>query len=58
MYGWNKHWIWWKKDSCGSAGCGSHCGAAGGGPPQGGTLVFPQNPYVRSPRDYFMWNDP
>ncbi len=21
----------------------------------GGTLVFPQNPYVRSPRDFFMW---
>lgn len=22
---------------------------------QGGTLVFPQNPYIRSPRDFFMW---
>jgi hypothetical protein len=21
-------------------------------------LGFPQHPYVRSPRDYFMWNDP
>jgi opacity protein-like surface antigen len=62
MYGWNKHWMWWKKDSsCGSGGCGSRCGAggggagAGGGQPQGGTLVFPMNPYVRSPRDFFMW---
>lgn len=23
----------------------------------GGTLVFPQNPFVRSPRDYFMWDE-
>lgn len=22
---------------------------------QGGTLAFPQNPYIRSPRDFFMW---
>ncbi len=24
---------------------------------QGGTLVFPQNPFVRSPRDFFMWDE-
>lgn len=23
----------------------------------GGTLVFPQNPFIRSPRDYFMWDE-
>ena len=23
----------------------------------GGTLVFPQNPFVRSPRDYFMYDE-
>lgn len=34
-------------------------GGAGGlnhGPaPQQGTLVFPQHPFVRGPRDYYMW---
>jgi len=24
---------------------------------QGGTLVYPQNPFVRSPRDFFMWDE-
>jgi hypothetical protein len=23
----------------------------------GGTLVYPQNPFIRSPRDYFMWDE-
>lgn len=23
----------------------------------GGTLVYPQNPFVRSPRDFFMWDE-
>jgi hypothetical protein len=23
----------------------------------GGTLVFPQNPFIRSPRDFFMWDE-
>lgn len=23
---------------------------------QGGTLVFPQNPFIRSPRDFFMYD--
>lgn len=66
MYGWNKKWIWWKRDAC-NTGCGSgHCGPGGWGgnnpggpgymgPPQGGTLVFPNHPYMRSPRDFFMW---
>lgn len=67
MYGWNpalKKWLWWKKDACGPTGCGagySHGGGYGGsggygGQPQG-TLVFPQHPYVRSPRDFFMWGN-
>jgi len=58
-----------KKDSCGS-GCGhgrlhgprcSHggCGptGAGYGPAgdPGGTLVFPNHPFARSPRDFFMY---
>jgi len=35
----------------------------GGGPemgpgPTGGTLAFPNHPFVRSPRDYFMTEDP
>ena len=34
-----------------------------GGSPQtlpvatGGQLVFPQNPFIRGPRDYFMWDE-
>ncbi|HEX3151080.1 MAG TPA: hypothetical protein VHR66_23575 [Gemmataceae bacterium] len=34
-----------------------------GNPPQmlptgtGGQLVFPQNPFIRGPRDYFMWDE-
>jgi hypothetical protein len=24
---------------------------------QGGTIVFPTHPYVRSPRDFFMWRE-
>jgi hypothetical protein len=42
-----------------------HGGAFGGGqinvvdPRSGnaGQLVFPQNPFVRGPRDYFMWDE-
>lgn len=49
--------MWWKKDDC--ASCGKHAVVA---PPHGvgpgnqmpGTLVFPVNPYIRSPRDFFM----
>ena len=26
-------------------------------PRMGGQLVFPQNPFVRSPRDFFMWDE-
>ncbi len=26
--------------------------------PAGGTLVFPVNPFIRAPRDYFMQYDP
>jgi hypothetical protein len=56
-----KKLLWWKKDDgCGKGGkCGKGCdvppppGAPGG--PQVGTLVFPQHPFVRSPRDYFMY---
>ena len=60
MYGWNpcfKSLIWWKKDSgpsgCGPKGCGPQ-GYTGAAMP--GTLVFPQNPYIRSPRDFFMYD--
>ncbi len=43
----------------------NHGGARGGDPrnvntlpvASGGTLVYPQNPFVRSPRDYFMWDE-
>jgi hypothetical protein len=56
-YGWNpvfKRCLWWKKDS-GCKNCGGHGGAGGmGGAAAGGTLVFPQHPYARSPRDWFM----
>jgi hypothetical protein len=27
------------------------------GPVQQGTLAFPHHPFVRSPRDYFMWGN-
>jgi hypothetical protein len=53
-YGWNpvfKRCLWWKKD-CGSGHCGKGHGGAAAGP--AGTLVFPQHPYARSPRDWFM----
>jgi hypothetical protein len=53
-YGWNpvfKRCLWWKKD-CGSGNCGKGHGGAAAGP--AGTLVFPQHPYARSPRDWFM----
>jgi len=60
MYGWNQRLLWWKKspcgtkNNCGAAGYGAGAGAgAGEGTP--GTLVFPQHPFVRSPRDYFMY---
>jgi hypothetical protein len=52
----------------GRGGCGPHgCGPGGPGGPGGfghgynpyaaqqGTLVFPHHPYVRSPRDFFMY---
>jgi hypothetical protein len=32
----------------------SGCGGKGGPNTQPGTLVFPQQPFIRSPRDYFM----
>lgn len=50
---------------CGGPGCGKGgCGSGGygyGGPPapylptMQGTLVFPNHPFVRSPRDFFMY---
>lgn len=50
--------------SCGKGGYGGHMQGGYGGPSYGGappytpvmqgTLVFPQHPFVRSPRDYFM----
>ncbi len=41
---------------CGPFGHGSYGGPAMGPPPANqGTLVFPQHPYVRSPRDFFMY---
>lgn len=59
--------MFWKKDTaCGTCGrllggCGGkNCAGAGGGAafnpyPGGvpGTLVFPYNPYIRSPRDWY-----
>jgi hypothetical protein len=65
-----KRLMFWKADTpCGScglkAGCfGKNCAGQSGGPnvadfnpyPNGvpGTLVFPYNPYIRSPRDWYM----
>ena len=42
---------------CGPFGHGSYGGPAMMGPPPAnqGTLVFPHHPYVRSPRDFFMY---
>jgi hypothetical protein len=53
------------KDDGGSLFGGLFAGINGGGQiqpvdPRGGNagqLVFPQNPFVRGPRDYFMWED-
>lgn len=43
---------------CGAGGCGApspYAGAPGyPGGPMPGTLAFPVNPYIRSPRDFFM----
>ena len=47
----------WTNNGAGKPYAGSHHGAAPHVPyPQGtpGTLVFPQHPFVRSPRDFFM----
>jgi len=48
----------------GAAGCAPGCGPVGPaagyggyGPVQQGTLAFPHHPYVRSPRDFFMWGN-
>jgi hypothetical protein len=62
------------KAGCGTGGCGSDgCGCKGWlakclckkNPSTAPTLYkaeyplgFPTHPYVRGPRDYFMWNDP
>lgn len=70
QYGWNpifKKVLWWKKDGCDGGACGGK-GCADKGPPapgsglpgspgasMPGTLVFPNHPYIRSPRDYFMY---
>ena len=70
-YGWHpllkiKNWFGKKKtcDSCGKHGprLGGHSGygsgAGYGGLPADqmpGTLVFPNHPYARSPRDFFMY---
>lgn len=59
--------MFWKKDNacgscgrmlggCGAGGCGGGYGGAGFNPyPNGvpGTLVYPYNPYIRSPRDWY-----
>ncbi len=47
-----KKLMFWKKDDC-----GGKCGKCAVAPPEPtpGTLVFPFNPYIRSPRDYFMY---
>lgn len=55
-----KKLLWWKKDAgCGTAGCGGRncAGTAAAAPPpfMGGTLVYPNHPFARSPRDYFMY---
>jgi hypothetical protein len=63
-----KRMFWWKKDAdpCGPQGCGKghgHCFGGncapvpppyGAAPPMPGTLVFPNHPFNRSPRDFFM----
>lgn len=67
-YGWHpllklKNWFGKKKDGCGPrSGCyGSYAPPPGIGYPgtpgsqMPGTLVFPNHPYARSPRDFFMY---
>ena len=57
-----------KGGACGRGGCGPFGGMGGAGGPgyghghgynpyaaQQGTLVFPHHPFVRSPRDFFMY---
>ena len=54
--------FFWKKDVGACKNCKKQAplppgyGTPGGpGGPQVGTLVFPNHPYARSPRDYFMY---
>ena len=42
--------------ACPPAG-GAYPAAPGYGPVQQGTLAFPHHPFVRSPRDFFMWGN-
>jgi len=44
----------WKLGGCGACAGYPGAGIPQLGPPQG-TLVFPNHPFVRSPRDYFMY---
>ena len=57
-YGYNpffRHMLWWKKDRCSGNGCGQGMGGPGAGGMGGaGTMVYPVNPYIRSPRDWFQ----
>jgi hypothetical protein len=61
--------VWWRQNAGACAGCGAQGGmlppvgqGIPGYPQQGqpgmgmpGTLVFPNHPFTRSPRDFFMW---
>ncbi|QEL16527.1 hypothetical protein [Limnoglobus roseus] len=66
QYGWNpilKKIFWWKKSDCSTGDCGKggackggNCAPPAGPPPfMGGTLVYPNHQFARSPRDYFMY---
>jgi hypothetical protein len=56
-----KRLCWWKKDAgcstCGGGGHAGHGGNGGAGAGAGGTLVFPQHQFARSPRDWFMYGN-
>ena len=62
---WLRKGFFWKPGAGGCAGCGvpAQPGAGVPGYPQQGqpgagmpgTLVFPQHPFARSPRDFFMY---
>lgn len=55
-YGWNRPLLRALENKRNRQNGGYYAPPAEQGPPVQGTLVFPNHPFVRSPRDFFMVN--